>query len=142
MKDVEATLNAVKARGATIVAPLSTWKDKFGELRFAAIKTYGDTLHTFVDRTAYEGTFAPHYVPFEAPEVEGAGLLTVDHVVGNVSLGAMNHWANFYANVLGFSQLKHFTEDDISTEYTALMSKRSEERRVGKECRSRWSPYH
>ncbi|HRX85936.1 MAG TPA: 4-hydroxyphenylpyruvate dioxygenase [Phycisphaerae bacterium] len=123
VKDVEATLNAVRANGATVIAPMSTWKDEQGELRFAAIRTYGDVIHTFVDRTDYGGVFAPRYVPFEAPRVEPSGLLTVDHVVGNVELGAMEYWARFYHDVLGFSQLKHFTDDDISTEYSALMSK-------------------
>jgi 4-hydroxyphenylpyruvate dioxygenase len=123
VKDVEATLNAVKANGATVIAPLSTWKDGQGELRFGAIRTYGDVIHTFVDRSDYRGVFAPKYVPCEAPKAEPAGLLTVDHVVGNVELGAMDHWAKFYHDVLGFAQLTHFTDEDISTEYSALMSK-------------------
>jgi len=123
VKNVEATLNAVRANGATVVVPMSTWKDAHGELRFGAIRTYGDVIHTFVDRSDYRGVFAPKYVPFEAPKVESAHLLTVDHVVGNVELGAMEYWAKFYHDVLGFSQLTHFTDDDISTEYSALMSK-------------------
>ncbi|HNO76642.1 MAG TPA: 4-hydroxyphenylpyruvate dioxygenase [Phycisphaerae bacterium] len=123
VNDVEATINAVKANGATVVKPLTTWQDSFGELRFAAIKTYGDTVHTFIDRSDYKGIFAPKYVQMESPKTESAGLLAVDHVVGNVELGAMRYWADFYARVLGFTQLAHFTDDDISTEYTALMSK-------------------
>jgi 4-hydroxyphenylpyruvate dioxygenase len=123
VKDVEATLDAVREAGATVVTPPTTWQDEFGVLRFAAIRTYGDVIHTFVDRTGYKGVFAPKYATYEAPAAEPAGLLAVDHVVGNVELGAMDHWAKFYARVLGFSQLTHFTEDDISTEYSALMSK-------------------
>ena len=123
VKDVEATLETVKANGASVVIPMSSWQDEFGELRFAAIRTYGDVIHTFVDRTDYKGVFAPKYTTIEAPKAEPAGLLAVDHVVGNVELGAMNHWVDFYRDVLGFSQLKHFTNDDISTEYSALMSK-------------------
>lgn len=123
VKDVEATIGAVKSNGATVVIPMSTWKDEHGELRFAAIRTYGDVIHTFVDRSGYHGVFAPKYAPFSAPKAEPAGLLTVDHVVGNVELGAMEFWAGYYRNVLGFSQLKHFTDEDISTEYSALMSK-------------------
>ncbi len=123
VKDVDQTLEAVRQRGATVVTPMSTWQDDRGTLRFAAIKTYGDTIHTFVDRSEYKGCFAPHYEPFECPKAESAGLLAVDHVVGNVELGAMNYWARYYENVLGFTQLTHFTDEDVSTEYSALMSK-------------------
>ncbi|NOX59719.1 MAG: 4-hydroxyphenylpyruvate dioxygenase [Planctomycetes bacterium] len=123
VNNVEETINAVKANGATVVKPLTTWQDSFGELHFAAIKTYGDTVHTFIDRSDYKGVFAPKYELVESPKTESAGLLAVDHVVGNVELGAMGHWADYYARVLGFTQLAHFTDKDISTEYTALMSK-------------------
>ncbi len=123
VKDVESTLAAARQRGATVAIPMSTWKDEGGELRFAAIHTYGDTIHTFVDRSDYQGTFAPGYAACEFPKAASAGLLSVDHVVGNVELGLMNHWAKFYERILGFKQLTHFTDDDISTEYSALMSK-------------------
>lgn len=123
VKNVEATLAAVKEAGASVVVPPTTWQDEYGPLRFAAIRTYGDVVHTFVDRSDYKGLFAPKYMACEFPKAEGAGLLAVDHVVGNVELGAMDYWARFYERVLGFSQLTHFTEDDISTEYSALMSK-------------------
>jgi 4-hydroxyphenylpyruvate dioxygenase len=123
VKNVEETLAAVKANGGSVVVPPSTWQDEDGALHFAAIRTYGDVIHTFVDRSEYHGVFAPKYRAFDAPAAEPAGLLAVDHVVGNVELGAMEHWAGYYRNVLGFSQLKHFTDDDISTEYSALMSK-------------------
>lgn len=123
VKDVDATMAKVRERGATIVQPVTTWQDEGGVLRFGSIRTYGDTIHTFLDRTDYRGVFAPKYERVEVAPVASAGLLTVDHVVGNVDLGAMDYWARFYANVLGFRQLTHFTEKDISTEYTALMSK-------------------
>ncbi len=121
--DVDAAIAAVKLRGATVVAPPQTFKDTGGELRAAAIKTYGDTIHTFVDRSRYDGPFSPGFVKYTAPKATPTGLAAIDHMVGNVELGAMNHWVNFYANVMGFSQLAQFTDDDISTEYSALMSK-------------------
>lgn len=123
VKDVDETMAKVKARGATVVQPATSWQDEGGVLRFGSIQTYGDTIHTFVDRTGYKGVFAPKYVRADVPPVESAGLVAIDHVVGNVALGAMEYWARFYANVLGFKQLTHFTDDDISTDYTALMSK-------------------
>jgi 4-hydroxyphenylpyruvate dioxygenase len=76
----------------------------------------------FVDRSDYSGPFAPTYRPFER-EAESTGLVAVDHVVGNVQLGKMNTWVNFYHQVMGFRQLLHFDDKDISTEYSALMSK-------------------
>lgn len=123
VKDVDASIAAVKQRGATVVQPPTLHEDDRGRLKVAAIRTYGDTIHRFVERRDYNGTFAPGYVErrFDAPNK--VGLAAVDHIVGNVELGAMNHWAGFYANVLGFSQLLHFTDADISTDYSALMSK-------------------
>ena len=92
--------------------------------RQAAIKTYGDTVHTFVNRANYHGAFAPGFsagpTPSATPPV---GFRRIDHVVGNVELGKMNRWVDFYARVLGFSQLVHFDDQAISTEYSALMSK-------------------
>lgn len=123
VNDVDASIEAVRHRGATIVAPPQTIKDENGEWKFASIKTYGETLHGFVERRNYKGIFAPGFVKFTAPAAKPTGLVAIDHMVGNVELGAMNHWVNFYANVLGFSQLAQFTDDDISTEYSALMSK-------------------
>ena len=79
-------------------------------------------LHVFVDRSDYEGPFAPNYQPIEF-ETEDAGLSSIDHIVGNVELGKMNYWVNFYHQVMGFRQLMHFDDKDISTEYSALMSK-------------------
>lgn len=121
--DVDETMSKVKARGATVIQPATGWQDERGVLRFGSIRTYGDTIHTFVDRSEYKGVFAPKYERMEVKTDAPAGLLTVDHVVGNVELGAMEYWARFYASVLGFKQLTHFTDDDISTDYTALMSK-------------------
>jgi 4-hydroxyphenylpyruvate dioxygenase len=91
-------------------------------VRHAAIHTYGDTLHSFISHDDYDGPLLPGY---RAAEITGesVGLRFVDHIVGNVALGKMDEWAGFYAGVLGFSQLQHFSDKDISTEYSALMSK-------------------
>ena len=123
VNDVDAAMAAVKARHATVLCPARTHEDAHGPWRCGTIRTYGDTVHTFVERKNYKGVFAPGFVPYDAPAGVGTGLAAVDHMVGNVELGAMNHWVNFYANVLGFHQLAAFTDDDISTEYSALMSK-------------------
>jgi 4-hydroxyphenylpyruvate dioxygenase len=120
--DVPKAYAATMARGA-----ISGWVprqeiDEFGELRTAAIHTYGEVLHVFVDRSAYGGPFAPTYKPLHK-HAESAGLAAIDHIVGNVQLGKMNQWVNFYHQVMGFRQLIHFDDQDISTEYSALMSK-------------------
>lgn len=90
----------------------------------SAIKTYGDTIHIFVERRHYSGIFLPHFVAWQPHyQPSSTGLKYVDHMVGNVGWNEMNQWTNFYANVMGFSQLVSFDDNDISTEYTALMSK-------------------
>jgi 4-hydroxyphenylpyruvate dioxygenase len=96
--------------------------DEFGVYRTSAIHTYGDVIHIFVDRSEYTGPFAPGYQALNMP-ADSAGLAAIDHVVGNVELGKMNYWVNFYHQVMGFRQLLHFDDKDISTEYSALMSK-------------------
>lgn len=123
VKDVAASIQAVRQRGATVVQPPTTHEDDRGRVTVACIRTYGDTIHRFVEREGYQGPFAPGFEAMRVAAPRGAGLAAIDHIVGNVELGAMNHWAQFYANVLGFSQLLHFTDDDISTDYSALMSK-------------------
>src|SRR5205823_13199594 len=90
-----------------------------------AIATYGDVVHTFVNRNDYAGTYLPGYV---AQSSNGAGpsevgLLAIDHCVGNVELGRMNHWVEFYERVFGMTEMLHFSDEEISTEYSALMSK-------------------
>ncbi len=121
--DVESAIRETKRRGATVVRPPTSAQDEFGTVKTAAIRTYGDVQHVFVERGGYNGPFMPGYRPFTAPKARSAGLAHIDHVVGNVELGAMNHWVRFYADVMGFSQLAHFDDKDISTEYSALMSK-------------------
>ena len=97
-------------------------KDENGIFRTSAIHTYGETLHVFVDRSGYRG-FAPSYQSLKGKYAEPTGLAVIDHMVGNVQLGKMNQWVNFYHQVMGFRQLLHFDDKDISTEYSALMSK-------------------
>jgi 4-hydroxyphenylpyruvate dioxygenase len=111
-------------RGAESVHSPVVVADADGEVILAAIKTYGDTIHSLVERRNYNGFFLPGFVArtpeFAPPPV---GLKYVDHCVGNVELGKMNHWVDFYAKVLGFHNLITFDDKDISTEYSALMSK-------------------
>jgi 4-hydroxyphenylpyruvate dioxygenase len=99
-------------------------KDESGEVVVASIKTYGETIHTFVERKNYRGAFLPGYEPRKSSvPVNPIGLNYVDHCVGNVELGKMNEWVHFYEHVMGFKLLVTFDDSDISTEYSALMSK-------------------
>jgi 4-hydroxyphenylpyruvate dioxygenase len=112
-------------RGARGVVEPHWVEDEHGRVELAAIATYGGNVHTFVNRAQYEGPYLPGYVsvsPNGSPS-PGVGLTTIDHVVGNVELGRMDEWVSFYERVLGFQQLVHFSDEDISTEYSALMSK-------------------
>jgi 4-hydroxyphenylpyruvate dioxygenase len=111
-------------RGARSAMEPKRMTDDFGEVVLSAIHTYGDTLHTFVERRNYSGPFLPGYVPIDDGLLtEPVGLLYVDHCVGNVELGKMNEWVAFYEDVMGFKLLLTFDDNDISTEYSALMSK-------------------
>jgi 4-hydroxyphenylpyruvate dioxygenase len=110
------------ARGAEGVREPWELSDEHGSVTLATIATYGETLHTFIDRSAYRGAFLPGYVARDVP-VEDAGLLAIDHIVGNVELGAMDQWVSYYEDVFGMREMIHFSDDDISTEYSALMSK-------------------
>lgn len=111
-------------RGAEIVFEPYEREDKNGKVVFAGIKTYGETQHVFVERKEYDGIFLPGYEKWESDfKTEEIGLKYVDHMVGNVELGQMNHWVNFYGETMGFTQLVSFDDKDISTKYTALMSK-------------------
>jgi 4-hydroxyphenylpyruvate dioxygenase len=112
-------------RGAQSAFEPQVLEDAQGRVVLSAIKTYGDTLHVFVERKDYGGIFMPGYKAWNPPgqNPSEVGLLFVDHCVGNVGWGEMNTWVNFYARVMGFQQLVSFDDQDISTEYTALMSK-------------------
>lgn len=120
--DVEKAYRETTNRGARGAWEPREEKDEFGIYRTSAIHTYGEVLHVFVDRSDYNGAFAPGYRPLDLPH-EDAGLAAIDHMVGNVELGKMNYWVNFYHQVMGFRQLLSFDDKDISTEYSALMSK-------------------
>ncbi|MGC8856288.1 MAG: 4-hydroxyphenylpyruvate dioxygenase [Anaerolineae bacterium] len=121
--DVEKAWKATTSRGGKSAWEPREEKDENGIYRTAAIHTYGETLHVFVDRSAYHGAFAPTYHPITDKTAQPTGLAAIDHIVGNVQLGKMNYWVNFYHQVMGFRQLLHFDDKDISTEYSALMSK-------------------
>jgi 4-hydroxyphenylpyruvate dioxygenase len=111
-------------RGARGVAEPRRIEDDYGSLEVAVIATYGDVVHTFVNRHDYAGPFAPGFVSVSADgQRDGAGLKAFDHVVGNVELGRMNHWVDFYERVFGMTNIVHFGDDQIQTEYSALMSK-------------------
>ena len=123
--DAEAAWRETTARGARSVREPETLHDASGEARLASIAAYGDTIHTFVERRTYRGVFLPG---FEAVAGEDAlahpvGLKYIDHIVGNVGWGEMNRWVEFYRDVMGFRLFQHFDDKDISTEYSALMSK-------------------
>jgi 4-hydroxyphenylpyruvate dioxygenase len=126
--DCQAAYHEAIKRGAISVSPPTELKDEYGFIINAAIRTYGDTIHSFVERKNYTGLYWPGFVAYSkifprAKKVQQAGLKMIDHVVGNVELGKMDEWVGFYERVLGFSQLTHFSDKDISTEYSALMSK-------------------
>lgn len=111
-------------RGAKPYMEPTRFEDEHGWVVISAIHTYGDTIHKFVERTHYNGPFLPGFKPVaNALDVVPVGLKYVDHCVGNVELGAMNQWVKYYEDVMGFKLLITFDDADISTEYSALMSK-------------------
>ncbi len=126
--DVRGVFAETVRRGATPVQEPVALEDDFGVFELASIRTYGDTRHSFINRDRYKGVFAPGFEPLD-PEryspttFHSVGLRAIDHIVGNVEEGRMNDWVDFYKNVLDFNQLVHFDDKDISTEYSALMSK-------------------
>lgn len=122
--DCEQAFQAVISRGATPVQEPVELRNDWGVVKKAAIATYGDTIHSFIERKGYDGVWMPGYRSIkDAPSATPSGLNSVDHIVGNVELGAMNQWVRFYEEVMGFSQFQTFDDKDISTEYSALMSK-------------------
>ena len=112
-------------KGAKSYMEPVTEADEDGKVVRAGIYTYGETVHIFVERKDYNGTFLPGYKAWETPDFnpEPVGLKYVDHMVGNVDWNRMNYWVDFYENVMGFVNILSFDDKDISTEYTALMSK-------------------
>jgi len=126
--DVDTCIDHARAQGATILEEPHDLTDEHGTVRIAAIAAYGETRHTLVDRSAYTGAYLPGYVerrstyarPADAPKRIFQAL---DHVVGNVELGHMDEWVDFYNRIMGFTNMAEFIGDDIATEYSALMSK-------------------
>jgi 4-hydroxyphenylpyruvate dioxygenase len=120
----EAYRQAVE-RGARGVREPTTLEDDHGSVTLGAIATYGDTIHTFVERDGYDGAFLPGFVSVSTNGQAGgdAGLTNIDHIVGNVELGRMDEWVAFYERVFGMTNILHFGDDQIQTEYSALMSK-------------------
>jgi 4-hydroxyphenylpyruvate dioxygenase len=120
----EAYRQAVQ-RGARGIAEPRWVEDDFGRVELAAIGTYGEVVHTFVNRREYAGPYLPGYrsTTENGQTGAGVGLLALDHVVGNVELGRMNHWVGFYERVFGMTNIVHFGDDQIQTDYSALMSK-------------------
>ena len=111
-------------RGAESAFEPYTIEDDNGKVTLSGIKTYGETVHIFVDRSEYDGPFMPGFRPWKSDyNPDPVGLKYIDHMVGNVNWGEMNKWVDFYARVMGFAQLVSFDDKDISTDYTALMSK-------------------
>ena len=122
--DAEKSFYETVGRGARPALEPVTLEDENGTVTISSIHTYGETLHTFVDRSNYDGPFLPGYEARESlMEIRPIGLKYVDHCVGNVGWGEMNDWVEFYEKVMGFSLLVTFDDKDISTDYTALMSK-------------------
>ena len=123
--DVGAAYRAAVERGATSVAEPRWEEDEHGRVELATIATYGENVHTFVNRADYAGPYLPGYVSLSqnGRAGSGVGLIAIDHVVGNVELGKMNEWVEFYERVFGMTNIVHFGDDQIQTEYSALMSK-------------------
>jgi 4-hydroxyphenylpyruvate dioxygenase len=126
--DVDRCIAQARTQGATVIQEPHDLSDKHGTVRLAAIATYGDTRHTLVDRSRYTGPYLPGYVARQSGYVRPEGaprrlFQALDHVVGNVELGRMDEWVDFYNRVMGFTNMAEFVGDDIATEYSALMSK-------------------
>jgi 4-hydroxyphenylpyruvate dioxygenase len=123
--DARSAYRETTSRGAKGILAPEVLNDDAGEVVRSAIAIYGDTIHTFVDRKSYRGVFLPGYRPVAGPDrvSRPTGLRYIDHMVGNVGWGEMNTWVGFYEKVMGFSLYQHFDDKDISTDYSALMSK-------------------
>jgi len=126
--DLDRCVAHARAQGATILDETHEITDEHGTVRLAAIATYGETRHTLVDRSRYTGPYLPGYISRRSGYVKPAGepkrvFQALDHVVGNVELGRMDEWVDFYNRVMGFTNMAEFVGEDIATEYSALMSK-------------------
>ncbi len=124
VEDAKSAWEETTKRGAKSFMEPVTEKDEHGEVIRSGIYTYGETVHIFVERKNYNGLFLPGYQKWESHyNPEPVGLKFIDHMVGNVGWGEMKEWCEFYAKTMGFAQIISFTDDDISTDFTALMSK-------------------
>ncbi|MDE9367795.1 4-hydroxyphenylpyruvate dioxygenase [Luteipulveratus sp. YIM 133132] len=126
--DVDKCVEQAKQAGATVVREAEDITDEHGTIRIAAIATYGETRHTLVDRSKYDGPYLPGYQASSSTIVKREGepkrlFQALDHIVGNVELGKMDEWVAFYNRVMGFVNMAEFIGDDIATDYSALMSK-------------------
>lgn len=122
--DATKSFEETTKRGAEPAFEPYTIEDENGKVVLSGIKTYGETIHIFVERSEYNGVFMPGFKKWESEHNPSeAGIQYVDHMVGNVGWGEMNKWVEFYAKIMGFAQLVSFDDKDISTDYTALMSK-------------------
>jgi 4-hydroxyphenylpyruvate dioxygenase len=122
--DVEAAYRETTAHGAKSLQSPAEMKDDAGQLRTASIQGYGQTVFKFVERHAYAGVFAPGYKALpDDTTAKPVGLAAIDHIVGNVDLGKMNYWVNWFHQTMGFRQIVHYDDKVIHTEYSALMSK-------------------
>jgi 4-hydroxyphenylpyruvate dioxygenase len=128
VEDVPTAFAAAVARGARPATPPRTIEDEHGAYDFAEIHAYGDTTHAFINRARYRGVFAPGFRPLDPDRYSPrtfhpVGLKAIDHIVANVDEGKMGDWVDYYSKIMGFSLLVSFDDKDISTEYSALMSK-------------------
>jgi 4-hydroxyphenylpyruvate dioxygenase len=121
--DAEEAYRVATDNGATGLQEPEVLEDERGKIVKAAIATYGETIHSLVSRQDYSGVFFPGFLALPVDSTAGFGIQYIDHVVGNVELGKMNEWVSFYERVMGFTELRHFSDEEISTEYSALMSK-------------------
>jgi 4-hydroxyphenylpyruvate dioxygenase len=121
--DAEEAYRVAVRRGARGMHEPHALSDERGTVHLATIGTYGETVHTFVQRDGYRGAFLPGYEPVNGDAVEAGLLSGIDHVVGNVELGRLDEWVSYYERVFGFTEMIHFSDRDIHTEYSALMSK-------------------
>jgi 4-hydroxyphenylpyruvate dioxygenase len=126
--DVPAAFEAAVSRGAKPASPPQKIEDDFGTYEIAEIHAYGDTTHSLVNRSNYRGVFAPGFKPLDPDRYNSrafhpVGLRVIDHIVANVEEGKMGNWVEYYSKVMGFSLLASFDDKDISTDYSALMSK-------------------
>ncbi|MED4582993.1 4-hydroxyphenylpyruvate dioxygenase [Brevibacillus choshinensis] len=122
VEDCEQAYREAVSRGAIPIMEPTEYTDEHGTIKKAIIGTYGENIHSFIERKSYKGPFLPGFIAYESPvKSEGTGIIGIDHIVGNVEV--MDEWVSYYEKVMGFTAVQNFSEDDISTEYSALMSK-------------------